>query len=207
MPNEIVVAGTDEEKILQEALDRLRLPREAITYEVSTEEEAGLLPGAKPMLQLHIRIRPEYLAEQALDHVEAILNILQIEAEIEEEIRSEIIIIKISSESAASLLIGRDGQNIDALQHLIGRMLLRTGREGPLVVIDVENYRKRQFEKLERLGHRAASRARETGNEIELDPMPPLERKYLHHFLSSEKGISTFSRGDEPDRFVVIISD
>ena len=204
---EIVVAGTNEEEALQEALERLRLPREAVQYEVTTESEDSLLPGAKPQLQLHVRIRPEFIADKAIDHLCAILGILDIPGQMTQEVRNGIIFIHIASPTAASLLIGRDGQNLDALQYLINRMIMRVGREAPMVVVDVEHYRHRQFEKLERLAKRAADRAKESGNEIELDPMPPIERKYLHHFLRSMEGIRTFSRGDEPERYLVIIAD
>jgi len=207
MQGEIVVAGTSEEAALKEALERLRLPREAVEYEVTTESEDLLLPGAKPQFQLHVRVRTDFVAEKAMRHLREILAILAIEAEISQEMRNGIIFVHAASNDAASLLIGRDGQNLDALQYLINRMILRVGREAPMVVIDVENYRRRQFDKLERLGQRAAARARETGNEIELDPMPALERKYLHHFLRSLEGIRTFSRGDEPERYLVLIAE
>jgi spoIIIJ-associated protein len=207
MQGEIVVAGTNEEEALHEALERLHLPREAVSYEVITEAEDSLLPGAKPQLQVHVRIRPEFMADRVIEHLRAILDILDISVEIEQEMRNEVILVNVTSKAAAALLIGRDGQNLDALQYLINRMILRVGREAPMVIIDVENYRRRQFDKLERLGKRAAARATETGNEIELDPMPPIERKYLHHFLRTMDGIRTFSRGDEPERFLVIIAD
>lgn len=207
MQGEIVVAGTNEEQALQEALERLRLPREAVEYDVTTESDELLLPGAKPQLQLHVRVRSEFVAEKAIDHLKAILEILDIPSEVEMEVRNGIIFIHIASKAAASLLIGRDGQNLDALQYLINRMILRVGREAPMVVVDVESYRRRQFEKLERLARRAVTRAQETGNEIELDPMPAIERKYLHHFLRTMEGIRTFSRGDEPERYLVILAD
>lgn len=207
MQGEIVVAGTNEEEALQEALERLRLPLEAVEYEVTTESEDLLLPGAKPQLQVHVRVRSSYVAERAMGHIRAILDILSIEGEMTTDVRNGIIFIHIASKPAAALLIGRDGQNLDALQYLVNRMILRMGREAPMVVVDVEDYRGRQFEKLERLAKRAASRAKETGNEIELDPMPPIERKYLHHYLRTMEGIRTFSRGDEPERYLVIIAD
>ncbi|HOE97772.1 MAG TPA: R3H domain-containing nucleic acid-binding protein [Candidatus Sumerlaeota bacterium] len=205
--SDIVVAGNDEAQMLEEALQRLGLPREAVDYHVTREKEEDLLPGATPLMQMHVSVKSEYVADKALDHLEAILSILDIEAELEDEIRNGIIFIHITSKQAASLLIGRDGQNLDALQHLITRMVMRVGRDSPLVVIDIEGYRMRQFAKLEKLGQLAMKRARETGNEIELDPMPPLERKYLHHYLKSEPGITTFSRGEEPERYLVIIAD
>jgi spoIIIJ-associated protein len=208
MSSEIILAGTDEEELLAEALERLCVPREAISYEVQTESDDALLPGARPQLQIKVRIRPDYVAERAVAHVRAIMEILRIDAQIGTETRGdEMIFIRISSKPAASLLIGRDGQNLDALQYLINRMILRVGREAPMVIVDVEDYRRRQFEKLEKLAERAVARARETGNEIELDPMSALERKYLHHYLRANEGISTFSRGEEPMRFMVIIAD
>ena len=207
MQGEIIIAGTNEEQALQEALERLRLPREAVVYEVSTEDDDLLLPGAKPQLQVKVRIRHEYVADRAIGHLQAILAILEITAEITQEVRNGIIFVHIASQAAASLLIGRDGQNLDALQYLINRMILRVGREAPMVVVDVESYRRRQFEKLERLANRAVARATETGNEIELDAMPSIERKYLHHFLHGMPGVRTFSRGEEPERFLVIIAD
>lgn len=202
-----IVAGTDVEETLGEALRRLRLPREAIQYEVETESEDELLPGARPQLKIHIHIRPEYLAESAAEHVRNVLNIVGIEADVTQEIIASIVFVRVASADAASLLIGKDGQNLDALQYLVNRMILHGGREAPMVVIDVEDYRKRQFDALERLAHRAAERARETGNEIELDPMPALERKYLHHFLRDMRGIRTFSRGEEPERYLVILAE
>ncbi|MCL5269880.1 MAG: KH domain-containing protein [bacterium] len=207
MHGEIIVAGSSEEEALQEALERLRLPREAVTYEVTSESEDSLLPGAKPQLQVHVRIRPEFVAERAMEHIRTILGILGIDAELESEERHGIIFVRVASKSAASLLIGRDGQNLDALQYLVNRMILKVGREAPMVVIDIEDYRRRTFEKLERLADRAAKRARESGNEIELDPMPAIERKYLHHYLRTMDGLRTFSRGEEPERFLVIIAD
>ncbi len=207
MHGEIIVAGTNEEEALSEALDRLRLPREAVTYSVTTESEDSLLPGAKPQLQVHVRVRLEYVAGRAIEHLKSIFDILMIETEIEQEIRHGIIFVRVQSKAAASLLIGRDGQNLDAMQYLINRMIMKVGREAPMVVVDIEGYRRREFDKLERLAERAAARARETGNEIELDAMPPIERKYLHHYLRTMEGIRTFSRGDEPERFLVIIAD
>ena len=207
MQGEIVVAGVNEEEALQEALERLRLPREAVLYEVTTESEDLLLPGAKPQLQVRVRIRPDYIAERAIGHLRSILDILRIPVEIDQEYRNGIIFVRIASKAAASLLIGRDGQNLDALQYLINRMILRVGREAPMVVVDVEGYRRHEFEKLERLAKQAATRARESGNEIELDPMPAIERKYLHHYLRTLPGVRTFSRGDEPERYLVILAD
>ena len=207
MPGEIVLAGTDENKLLEDALKQLRLPREAVEYTVSREDEDELLSNAKPQIELHIRVRREYVAEQAEKHLRGILDILGVEYELEVEEREGIVFINIVAEKDAPALIGRRGENLDAWQYLITRMIIRSGRDTPLVIIDIESYRQRQFEKLQKLAERAIKRARETGNEIELDPMPSLERKSMHHYRHREPDIRTFSRGDEPERYLVILSE
>ncbi len=207
MAGEIVIAGTDRDRMLEEVLGRLRLPVEAIEYEVRAEDEEELLPGARPQIQMHVRIRPQYLAEAAGAHITQMLEILGIEHRIEHDLRGDMVFVRIFSPSAGALLIGRDGSNLDALQYLANRMVLRSSRDAPMIVVDVEDYRQRQFEKLEALAERAVARARETGYEIELDPMPSLERKYLHYYLRDREGVRTFSRGEEPERYLVLTAD
>lgn len=207
MSGEIVVTAPTEEEALAEVLDRLKVERDAVEYEVSAEDEDSLLPGAKPQIQVRARIRTDYVAEKACGRVADILSRMQVEADVTHSLQNKVIFIDIGPSEDSSLLIGRDGQNLEALQYLINRMILRVGREAPMVVVDVEGYRRRQFEELERLVERAVKRARETGNEIELDSMPAGERKYLHNYLQEFKGVKTFSRGDAPDRYLVIIAD
>lgn len=202
----IVVSGETEEKALEEALDRLGLPREAVDYETQSEDEDDLLSGKKPLMQVAVFIKPDWVADQALEHLINILERMEIEAEITVEERRQIIFLNIDTEDA-SLLIGRNGDTLNALQYLVNRMIAQNGREAPLFIIDVSGYRMRTLEKLEKLAVRAVKRARETGNEIELDPMPPLERKFLHHYMRQEDGVETFSRGQEPERCLVIIAD
>lgn len=207
MSGEIQVTAPTEEEALAEVLDRLQVERDAVEYEVSSEDEDSLLPGAKPQVQIRAWIRPDFVAEKACARVADILRHMRIETEVTHSVRNKVIFIDIGSTEDSSLLIGRDGQNLEALQYLINRMILRIGREAPMVVVDVEGYRRRQFDELEDLVERAVKRARETGNEIELDSMPAGERKYLHNYLQEFEGVKTFSRGDPPDRYLVIIAD
>ena len=207
MAGEIVIAGEDRDRMLEDLLERLGLPREAVEFEVQTENEEDLLPGARPQIQMHVRIRPQYLADVAASRTADILNILGIEHEIQTELRGDMAFVRVSAPAAGAILIGRDGATLDALQYIINRMALRSSRDAPMIIVDIEDYRRRQFEKLEDLAERALTHARNTGNEIELDPMPALERKYLHYYLRDRDGVRTFSRGEEPDRFLVLLVD
>lgn len=207
MVGELIVSATSEEEAVAEVLKRLGVPREGVEYEVTTESDEELLPGAKPQVEVRAWIRSEYVADQAEKHLRGILDCMGIEYEIDRDIQDRIVHLDVMAGKDSSILIGRDGQNLGALQYLINRMALRTGREAPMVVVDIQGYRRKEYADLERLVERAVKRARETGNEIELDPMSPSTRKYLHNFLTQFDGIKTFSRGEEPERYLVIISD
>ncbi len=207
MTGEIIVSGENEEEAVAEALKRLQVEREAMEYEVRSESDGELLPGAKPEIEVRAWIRPEYIGEQAERRIRDLLDLMKIDAEVHMSVKGRIVHLDIEADESSSILIGRDGQNLEALQYLINRMVLRVGREAPMILLDVEDYRKRQYRDLERLVERAVKRARETGNEIELDPMPSSDRKYLHHYLTQFDGVKTFSRGEEPERYLVIIAD
>lgn len=203
----IVVTAASEEAAIEEALDQLGLEREAIEWEVNVEAESELLDGAKPQVELRAWVKPEYVAEVAEDIVLDLMDLMRIEAEVVVKIDAGVIRIDVEAGKDASLLIGRDGQNLSSMQYLLNRMILREVREAPMVVLDIQGYLAKQFGELEDLCDRAVERARETGNEIELDSMPPLIRKYLHNYLKRFDDIKTFSRGQDPDRYLVIVAD
>jgi spoIIIJ-associated protein len=105
------------------------------------------------------------------------------------------------------LFIGRHGQTIDAVQHLIFRIALARGAadEGDLrVVIDAEGYRARRAEALQRVADQAAEDARRSGRPVALDAMTASERKLVHEYLRDRGGVETYSEGEEPDRHLVV---
>jgi spoIIIJ-associated protein len=105
------------------------------------------------------------------------------------------------------LFIGRHGQTIDAVQHLIFRIALARGAgdEGDLrVVIDAEGYRARRAEALQRVADQAADDARRHGRPVALDAMTASERKLVHEYLRDRGGVETYSEGEEPDRHLVV---
>jgi spoIIIJ-associated protein len=105
------------------------------------------------------------------------------------------------------LFIGRHGQTIDAVQHLIFRIALTRGAgdEGDLrVVIDAEGYRARRAEALQRVADQAADDARRYGRPVALDAMTASERKIVHEYLRDRGGVETYSEGEEPDRHLVV---
>ena len=107
-------------------------------------------------------------------------------------------------EDDMALLIGRHGQTLDAIQELTRMIVGRRLDERIRVVVDIEDYRKRREAQLVEHALEVAERVATTGHEEELDPMTPYERKLVHDAVAEVEGVETDSRGEEPNRYVVI---
>ncbi len=106
---------------------------------------------------------------------------------------------------ALGSLIGRKGERLSALQHLVNLMLSRRTGQWTRVLVDVEDYRGRRERQLAELAQRAAERVLETGKMLQLEPMPALERRWVHLALRDHEGVGTQSIGEEPNRRVVVL--
>ena len=103
-----------------------------------------------------------------------------------------------------SLLIGRRGETLDALQYLTSLNINRTREDYLRVSIDTENYRAKREEALRKLAVRMAGRAKKSGRRVALEPMNPYERRILHSALQNDPDVTTHSEGEEPYRRVII---
>ena len=103
--------------------------------------------------------------------------------------------IKLES-SHSSILIGRKGKNLDALQLLANIYAGRLGHEEVRVILDTENYRIRREETLVRLAYTTADKVRSSKRSILLEPMNPFERRLIHTTLNDIPDVETKSEGD-----------
>ena len=106
---------------------------------------------------------------------------------------------------ALGALIGRKGERLSALQHLVNLMLSKEIGAWTRVLVDVEDYRGRRERQLRELAERAAARVVETGKMLQLEPMSALERRWIHMSLRDHVGVATQSIGEEPNRRVVLV--
>lgn len=110
-----------------------------------------------------------------------------------------------SDREALGALIGRKGERLSALQHLVNLMLSRRTGQWTRVLVDVEDYRGRRERQLVDLATRAAERVVATGKMLQLEPMPALERRWIHIALRDHAGVATQSIGEEPNRRIVVV--
>ena len=102
-------------------------------------------------------------------------------------------------------LIGRKGERLSALQHLVNLMLSKQMGAWTRVLVDVEDYRGRRERQLREIAERAARKVVETGKMLQLEPMPALERRWVHLALKSNPDVATQSIGEEPNRRIVVL--
>ncbi len=104
------------------------------------------------------------------------------------------------------LLIGKRGNMLDALTVVTNAVMHRDGDREVFFAVDVEGYRARRRATLRSIALRAADRVVHEGVEVELEPMPPSERRIVHMALAAHRDVETESTGAGLDRRVVILA-
>jgi spoIIIJ-associated protein len=103
------------------------------------------------------------------------------------------------------LLVGHKGATLASLQELTRTVVQRhTGGQTARVLVDVAGYRQKRRAALERFARQVAEEVRESGNEQQLEPMTPPDRKVIHDTVNAIDGVATRSEGLEPQRRVVV---
>jgi spoIIIJ-associated protein len=104
------------------------------------------------------------------------------------------------------ILIGDRGEHIDAIQYLANTLLninVEEDLQGSFN-IEIANYRVRRYRELFELAQNVAKEVRETGREVSIESLSSAERRQIHTFLQSAEDLETQSRGQEPDRRLVV---
>jgi spoIIIJ-associated protein len=145
-------------------------------------------------------LSPLELLEELLEEV---LDCLGLDAEIAVEEADGVLTGSVEGDDVG-LLIGRRGQTIDAVQHLAQRIVFSGASPSARVAIDADGYRARRAHHLHKEADEAAEQALRDDAPVELDPMPPSERRIVHEYLRERGDVQTHSEGEEPERFLVV---
>lgn len=146
---------------------------------------------------------PQGEGPRALELVEGILTRMNIPAQVKIEEEADTVIITITGDGDG-LLIGKRGQNLDALQYLVNKAVHRTRNGGKRIVVDTEEYRKRRENTLQSTALQIAQKVRKTHKPMALAPMNPHDRRIIHIALKNEKSLTTKSRGEGEFRKIII---
>lgn len=144
------------------------------------------------------------MAEEVLEKLLSLMDISgTIERRVAESESEGMEVLDITGQNLG-LLIGRRGQTLFSLQHLIYLMVSHKTKARVPVIIDVEGYRERRRESLTHLARRMAESVESSGQSVSLEPMPAFERRIVHLALQDFPGVVTESEGDGESRKVII---
>jgi spoIIIJ-associated protein len=214
--------GRTEKEAIDRAAAELGLEKDAFDVEILETQRSGLFKKGYVKIKVHTEkaavvpeeedeasIREQFnqavfgepepkndFERQMIEFVENLISRMGYKATVSVLFREDHKVgLKIDSEHS-SILIGKKGKNLDALQLLVNLYAGRHVREGIRVILDSENYRIRREESLVRLAYTVAERVRENRNSILLEPMNPFDRRLIHTTLNDIADVETKSEGE-----------
>lgn len=164
-------------------------------------EPAPFVPG-KPVEELSDEERSTL--ETATAVLTEMLSLMGVKASVEVASDGETSRLNVRGDDLGSL-IGRRGEKLASLQHIVNLIVGRREGQHHRIAIDVENYRGRREQQLRDVADRAAKRVLQTGKIIQLEAMPAVERRIVHLALMENPKIRTQSVGVEPNRRIVVL--
>ncbi|MCX4248739.1 MAG: KH domain-containing protein [Bacilli bacterium] len=194
-----VFEGKEEKEVLQSALESLGVDEKEVIY-YFTKSKAGLLK--KEVVSIHITTYDNIIS-YIKEYLETLTKDMGLNVTFESKVRDSQITIKMYSENN-NILIGRNGQTLQALTTIVKQVVYNNIRSYPHLILDVENYKEKKVKYLERLAKNIAKEVAVTKNPVELENMNSYERRVIHNILTDNQHVYTESVGKEPDRHVVI---
>lgn len=145
----------------------------------------------------------EHEGEVAADYLEALLDILDMDGDLELDIEGDRASVAIVGADLDDL-VGQRGVTLEALQELTRLAVLQETGQRSRLMLDIGGYRVRRKAELVTLAIAAGERVAGNGQDERLAPMSPFERKVVHDALAAVEGVVTESEGEEPQRRVVV---
>ncbi len=187
--------GRDRDHAIRE-----RAPREPRS-DRPQREPTPFVPG-KPVDELSEQERETLETAQTV--LTEMIALMGLTATVEVRTDGETARLNVAGDDLGAL-IGRRGEKLASLQHIVNLIVGRKAGQHHRISIDVENYRGRREEQLRDVADRAAKRVIQTGKIIQLEAMPAMERRVVHVALLENGKVRTQSVGVEPNRRIVVL--
>ena len=143
-------------------------------------------------------------AEKAKRILDGLLKLMQIDSPVVVEETEEAIILSIRGDGSG-LLIGKRGQNLDAIQYFVNKATHRSPNGHKMIIIDTEDYRKRREESLVALALRLGEKVKKTKKPVTVGHMNAHDRRVIHLAMQNDASLTTKSRGEGEYRKILIL--
>jgi spoIIIJ-associated protein len=203
--------GRSEKEAIDAAAEELALERDGFDVEILESQVGSIFKKGRVRIRVHTRdegpaaarrepignpLPSDEFETKVLEFTKKMIEGMGYACEVAVLFREDKKLgIRIDSEHA-SIIIGKKGKNLDALQVLVNVFSGRLGREDTRVILDSENYRIRREEALVRLAYETGEQVRRTRQSVLLEPMNPFERRIIHTTLNDIVDIETKSEGE-----------
>ena len=156
---------------------------------------------------LGIELEESYDIEKVVSdvtaYVQTVIDEMDVEASISSSYNRRTINMQIDTNEPGRV-IGYHGKVLKALQLLAQNYLYNQYSKNFYIAINVNDYVEHRAEVLQSYAQKLASRALEEGRAQHTDPMSNSERKIIHRIVSKMDGVTSYSEGEEPNRYVVV---
>jgi len=180
--------------------------------EVDTKGILGLLGSKKVRIVARVHSKPEEATKEALEETPEeygrrflvdIANLLGISLEVKITRADERILFALASTDEETLA-GKEGEALEALQHLVRLAIAKKYKQNLKLLLDVNDFREKRKKIIIVMAKKLADKVRRTRKPIKTKPLNPYERRIIHTLFKSNRGISTSSEGDGHTKRVII---
>ena len=190
--------GKTKEEAIKLATENLNAKEDELV--IAIKEEKKSLFNKKTEISAITKVD---LNKEIKDYVLKLVRDMGINAQIETKTREETPIFNVVAPES-SILIGKGGRTIEALQNITNQMISTNLGTYYRFIIDVNDYKSKRRARLEKTAKYTAKDVAKTKQEAHLEPMNSYERRIIHNILTNSKDVITESEGEEPNRHVVI---
>ena len=191
--------GKTEEDAINKAMIELNCEQNNLIYN-SEKVEGKLFKSGKTIINV---IQKSDVKNYINEYFKELGNSMNIDIETEILYKNDSFNVTLLT-SNNSLLIGKEGKNLTAIQNLLRQSLKVKTDMIVKINLDISNYKEKKLKILEREIKKIARDVQKTKVDVSLDPMNSYERRYIHNVLNDYENISTDSVGEGKDRHIVI---
>lgn len=148
----------------------------------------------------------EEQADVAREFLEGLVEAYGLEGKVKTSVEDDVIIADVEGEQTEAL-VGVRGSVRSAIHELARTVIQRYTQDANRLRLDIAGYAERRRQALAIYAEQLIEQLRQEGGEIMLEPMSPADRKVIHDVAAQSEGISSYSEGEAPRRYVVLTRD
>jgi spoIIIJ-associated protein len=169
--------------------------------EVDTKGILGLLGSKKVRIVARVHNSPEDYGKRFLKDI---ANLLGISLEVTISKVGEDRILFVLGSDDEEVLAGKDGEVLEALQHLVRLAIAKRFKENLKLLLDINDFRERRKKEIVVMAKRLGDKVKRSRKPIKTKPLNPYERRIIHTLFKNNRGINTSSEGDGHTKRVII---